>query len=243
MGLGILDIGNTTVKLFSVSQNFKLEFESFEWCEKKIEKKIKLFSDLVISNVRLDEKQVISFMEKTRIRYVYLSHKTNLPIKLNYNTIETLGKDRIATAVAAYYEFPKEASLIFDIGTCMTIDFIDQNGIFHGGRISPGLHMRLKAMHNQTGQLPLVEVSDEIFEIGKSTNEAILGGAFLGIDYEIAGTIAHFKKSYGSINIILTGGDAFRFDKRVKNSIFADKFFLLKGLKHIFEYNEKTNLR
>lgn len=243
MSLGILDIGNTTVKLFSVSQNFKLEFESFDWCEKKIEKKVKLFSDIVISNVRLEEKQVISFIEKTGIRYVYLSHKTNLPIKLNYNTVETLGKDRIATAVAAYYEFPNEASLIFDIGTCMTIDFIDENGIFHGGRISPGLNMRLKAMHNQTGQLPLVEVSDEIFEIGKTTNEAILGGAFLGIDYEIVGTIDYFKKSYGSVNIILTGGDAFRFDKRVKNSIFADKFFLLKGLKHIFEYNEKTNLR
>lgn len=243
MSLGILDIGNTTVKLFSVSQNFNLEFESFDWDEKKIEKKLKLFSNLIVSNVRLEEKEVISVLEETGINYVYLSHLTPLPIQLNYKTVETLGKDRIATAVAAYYEFPNQASLIFDIGTCMTIDFIDDKGVFHGGRISPGLGMRLKAMHNQTGQLPLVEVSDDIIEVGQSTQEAILGGAFLGIEYEIEGTIAYFKKRYDTINIILTGGDAFRFDKRVKNSIFADKFFLLKGLKHIFEYNEETNLR
>ncbi len=243
MCLGILDIGNTTVKLFSVTQNFNLEFESFEWCEKKIKKKLDLFSDLIISNVRLEEKGIISFIKSTGLNYIYLTHLTKLPIQLNYDTVETLGKDRIATAVSAYYQFPNEASLIFDIGSCMTIDFIDSKGVFHGGRISPGLNMRLKAMHNQTGQLPLVDISDSICEIGKSTNDAILGGAFLGILYEIEGTIAYFKKRYDSINIILTGGDAFRFDKRVKNSIFADKFFLLKGLKHIFEYNEKTNLR
>lgn len=243
MSLGILDIGNTKIKLFSVTQNFNLEFESFEWCEKKIIKKLKLFSKLIISNVRLDDEQVICFVKSIGISYIYLTYTTDLPITLNYKTKETLGKDRIATAVAAYYQFPKEACLIIDIGTCITIDFIDDKGVFQGGRISPGLNMRLKAMHNQTGQLPLVNVSEEIYELGQSTDEAILGGAFLGIEYEISGTIAYFKKRYGSINIILTGGDAFRFDKRVKNSIFADKFFLLKGLKHIFEYNEKTNLR
>ena len=243
MRLGILDIGNTKVKLFSVTQNFNLEFESFEWCEKKMKKKLLLFTDVIISNVRLEEEEVISCVKEAGVRYLYLSHKTKLPILLNYDTIETLGKDRIATAVAAFYEFKGKPSLIFDLGTCITIDFIDAEGVFHGGRISPGLNMRLNALHNQTGQLPLVEVSDQVSEIGKSTNEAILGGAFFGIEYEILGTIAYFKKRYESINIILTGGDAFRFDKRVKNSIFADKFFLLKGLKHIFEYNEKTNLR
>lgn len=243
MRLGILDIGNTSIKLFSVSQNFNLEFESFEWDEKKIKKSLDLFSDIVISNVRLDDNSVLSFIKTIGLNYIYLNHNTPLPITLNYDTVETLGKDRIATAVAAYYQFPKEASLIFDIGTCMTIDFIDDQGVFHGGRISPGLHMRLKAMHNQTGQLPLVEVSDKVNEVGKTTDQAILGGAYLGILYEIEGTIAYFKKRYETINIILTGGDAFRFDKRVKNSIFADKFFLLKGLKHIFEYNEKTDLR
>lgn len=242
MGLAILDIGNTKIKLFSVNQNFNLEYESLEWDEKKIKKKLENFSKLIISNVRLDKYLVISTVEKLDIFYLYLTNETSLPIKLNYNTPKTLGKDRIATAVAAFEKFPNEHTLIFDIGSCMTIDFVNANGNFEGGRISPGLHMRLNAMHNQTGKLPLVDLSHPIVEIGKSTNEAILSGAFLGILYEIEGTIAYFKKRYESINIILTGGDANQFDKRVKNSIFADKFFLLKGLKHIFEYNEKKNL-
>ena len=37
------------------------------------------------------------------------------------------------------------------------------------------------------------------------------------------------------------GGWNPEFVKRVKNSIFADKFFLMKGLKHILEYNDDKN--
>ncbi|MGB0428633.1 MAG: type III pantothenate kinase, partial [Flavobacteriales bacterium] len=109
-----------------------------------------------------------------------------------------------------------------------------------GGRISPGLHMRLEAMHKQTGKLPLVNPLAYHPQIGKSTEEALFSGAFYGLLHEIEGTITAFKQDYSSLNIILTGGDAKRFDKRLKNSIFADEFFLLKGLTHILKYNDQT---
>ncbi|MGB1219874.1 MAG: pantothenate kinase, partial [Flavobacteriales bacterium] len=90
----------------------------------------------------------------------------------------------------------------------------------------------------QTGKLPLVNPSEYDHQIGKSTEEALFSGAFYGLLHEIEGTITAFKQDYTSLNIILTGGDAKRFDKRLKNSIFADEFFLLKGLTHILKYND-----
>ena len=35
--------------------------------------------------------------------------------------------------------------LVIDAGTCITYEFIDSKGQYHGGNISPGMQMRFKA--------------------------------------------------------------------------------------------------
>ena len=45
--------------------------------------------------------------------------------------------------------------LIVDIGTCITMDVLTNDGIFLGGRISPGIHLRYKSL-SFTQQLPLL---------------------------------------------------------------------------------------
>jgi len=37
--------------------------------------------------------------------------------------------------------------------------------------------------------------------------------------------------------VVLTGGDVNFFEKRLKNSIFADQNLILKGLNEILDYN------
>jgi type III pantothenate kinase len=240
MTYGILDIGNTYIKLYAKNQDFILLFKEKEWEQKKIEKLISGLDKLIISNVRYTSEQMEKHIsDAVSCPFILLSKKTPLPITLNYDTPQTLGKDRIATAVAAYKLFPNKNNVIFDIGSCMTIDFIDKKGVFHGGRISPGLEMRLKAMHHFTGKLPLVEKNSEIGSVEKSTTACMQSGAFWGLFFEIEGTIEDFKKRYSDINVILTGGDANMFDKRLKSSIFADSFFLLKGLENILIYNDQ----
>ena len=61
-----------------------------------------------------------------------------IPIKINYNNINDLGKDRLAAIIGAINLYSNENILILDIGTCLTIDFINNNE-YVGGRISPGL--------------------------------------------------------------------------------------------------------
>ena len=44
----------------------------------------------------------------------------------------------------------KIKTLIFDFGTCLTIDVVNDNKEFLGGRISPGLIMRYKSLNYYT---------------------------------------------------------------------------------------------
>ena len=57
--------------------------------------------------------------------YVHvLSHKSKLPFKIEYETPETLGPDRIAAVAGAYFHFPGEKILIIDAGSAITYDYL-----------------------------------------------------------------------------------------------------------------------
>jgi type III pantothenate kinase len=166
------------------------------------------------------------------------TYQTPIPIRNLYRTPQTLGVDRLAAVIAAYTTKPHHPALVIDAGTCITYDFIDEHGQYQGGNISPGMEMRLKALHEFTSKLPKIEVSGETPDYGYSTETAIRSGVIRGIEHEISGYIQHLKKNYPSLLVFLTGGNEFSFDTNLKSGIFADGFLVLKGLNRILDYND-----
>jgi len=137
------------------------------------------------------------YIEKLTCSYetLVLDNTTLLPIQIDYKTPETLGRDRIAGVVGARSLYPDQASLVIDAGTCITYDVIDADGVYGGGQICPGLHMRLKAMHHFTDKLPLIEWESGFEMIGKSTEECMVSGAILGTINEMKAFIADYNLS------------------------------------------------
>lgn len=142
------------------------------------------------------------------IPHICLDATTKLPIKINYLTPQTLGCDRIAAAVGAQVLFPASNVLIIDIGTAITIDFLDKNGVYQGGAISPGPEMRAKALNTFTSKLPLVEVPDKSELAGKSTIDALQFGILNGVQFEIDGYINAYRAETQDVKILITGGAA-----------------------------------
>ena len=62
-----------------------------------------------------------------------------LPVKIGYTTPQTLGSDRIAAAVGACSLLPGESLLVVDMGTAVTYDHVNADGVFVGGNIAPAL--------------------------------------------------------------------------------------------------------
>ena len=151
---------------------------------------------------------------------------TPMPLKVDYDTPGTLGADRIAAALGAAELFPGEDCLIFDFGTAITVDLVTSDGIFIGGNISPGLSLRLSALHEHTGRLPLVSPAVPVRMYGRN-------GVVLGIMFEVE----KYIESNPHCRIIFTGGDSLFFAKKLKSPIFVTFNLVLKGLFKIAQLN------
>lgn len=122
----------------------------------------------------------------------------------------TTGQDRLLNALAAFHAL-RQACIIIDAGTAITVDFVDGEGVYHGGAIAPGARMQLRALHDHTAALPLVDLSlpDEQEHFAKTTAQAMLTGVCIGARGMVRALAEHYAEAYGGYpRIIATGGDA-----------------------------------
>ena len=195
------------------------------------------FSDsIIISSVTTEATVISSWAKQVRKKYI-LTHELPLPIKNGYTTPITLGVDRIAGVCGAHQHFPDRPCLVIDSGTCITYDFIDRDGVFLGGGISPGLSMRFEAVHTFTARLPLVQMIESAPLIGNSTETCIQSGVLNGVIEELNGIINRYQEKFEGLQVILCGGDARFFENKLKASIFALPNLVLSGLNSILIYN------
>ena len=235
----IVDIGNTFIKA-TFFNNSKIEKKySFEKSKTK-----KLYELLDASNI---EKIFISnvgsqidTLELSKNKKV-LHFKQNLkiPLKLNYRDKNKLGKDRIAAMVGARKLFSEKNLLVIDIGTCITMDVLTYDGIFLGGRISPGIQLRYKSL-SFTQQLPLLNFVYIKDIYGNDTESSIHTGIQRSIISEIRDFNSELLKQLNSLYVIVTGGDMNFLLSELKNTIFASEENLVAiGLYEIMNYNDE----
>jgi len=188
-----------------------------QWTLRQVKELIeqKKINRVALSTVSGLKKPVDNFFKK-HFYYINLNANTALPIQNHYKTPQTLGKDRLAG---------------------IKYDLITADGDYYGGSISPGIEMRFKAMHHFTAKLPLVPRGQGRNLIGNNTKTALQTGGQLGALAEASGFIRWYEEKYGQINVILTGGDANFFAKKLKTRIFVNHNLVLTGLNKILNYN------
>jgi type III pantothenate kinase len=196
----------------------------------------------IVSSVN-DEILNLENLLKIRTKYIRFSARDKAGVTNKYKSPETLGLDRLAGVIGAKALFPDRNCLVIDAGTCITYDAVDVDGIYEGGSISPGLKMRLQAMHKFTGRLPEIELSDYSDWRGYDTSTAMLSGVLNGSTEEVKGMIEIYRLKYPELLVILCGGDAIFFDSRLKNSIFAHTLktepdLVLLGLNEVIDKND-----
>lgn len=146
-----------------------------------------------------------------------------VPIGRQLDPETITGDDRLLNAAAAYDRI-KQACVIIDAGTAVTVDFVDGEGTFHGGAIAPGARMQLRALHEYTASLPELDFNkpdDETF--GRSTAQAMLKGVYFSIRGLVWRLAEAYAERYGAYpQIVATGGDAellFQDDELVDNIV------------------------
>lgn len=235
----LVDIGNTNCKIVFYKDGQMGEMlrssrrDAVSFILSTINKVKEKIDVIVVSNVRISNDPVKQALKSKCRRLVLLDYRTKLPVDLGYNfDARELGADRIASALAVAVMFKGKDCIKFDFGTALTVDFIDKEGHYLGGNISIGCRSRFRALNKFTGLLPYI-VPDPVFPpIGVTTTGAMTAGVVFGLIFEVEGYIRRYPKH----TIIFTGGDAFYFAGKMKNTIFAMQDLVLLGLAHIADY-------
>ena len=106
------------------------------------------------------------------------------------------------------------------------MDFLDSEGNYEGGLISPGCKTRFKSLHRYSKSLPLLDAPGSVAEMGNDMPSSIAYGVVAGMMFEIEGQICRHRTNVN----VFTGGDAIYFAKQMKNSIFVVCNLVLMGL-------------
>ncbi len=240
-----IDIGNTRTK-FSVCTKGEILTTTGvdEFLPSHIDvlkKEYRELDNVILSTVKEYSEELKKALQQNFKKFIELGAETPLPIENCYESKETLGKDRIAAVVGAYDLFPNSDILIIDAGTAITYDLITSEGKYLGGNISPGIEMRFKALNQFTGKLPRIKKAEQNLLYGKTTEQAIRAGVQNGTVFEVDNTIDSFKNLYRNLIVVITGGDAKFFEKKLKNSFFVRLNLISQGLNRILDYNEENN--
>ncbi len=242
----VVDIGNTRAKVAvfvgdQIQKACVVEKSTFEQSLLGLRNQFPQTERALVSSVAEDAKHLIG-KSLEGIPVMELSATTPLNFDSRYDDLTRLGADRKALVAAAVTKFSGITVLVIDMGSCVTYDLVDSNRMHYGGGISAGWSMRLKAMHEQSSRLPLLNTTEaegvnDGSVMGTSTEAAMHRATFNGLVDEIDGAIDSYRQEYPDLTVILTGGDAAVFSVRLKNGIFAHSNFLLEGLNALLQHN------
>lgn len=164
-----------------------------------------------------------------------------LPLKIRYDTPETLGFDRIAICVGAMSLFPKTSLLVIDSGTAITFDYVSAEGEFLGGNISPGLDIRFRALHQFTARLPYVQPSENYGGVGHTTEQAVRNGVMDGMLFEAEHYITNFLAENNRGKVVITGGNSHFWERRLNLPVVFSPNLGFVGLNGILIFFKKVN--
>lgn len=224
----LFDIGNTRTKVSTAEHGNITPTES--WLEL-----LHVAENVLVSNVAGPEAlpKEVALHRNCRI-LTWDSPEAGLWLK---KIPAGLGADRVAADIGARSIRPNQTLLIIDAGTCLTFDVIAKDGSIIGGAISPGISLRLKAMHEHTAALPLLEPAGEHPILGYDTPTSMRSGAVNGVKWEIEGYIRSILASYPDLHVFFTGGDGTEFPKDLQPIITCDTLLVQKGLLAAFGRN------
>ena len=241
-----IDIGNTNIKTSLFDKKEQMNFivhsdpgQIIDYINNTS------FTSAAISSVNSLKKNAIVEKLQTRNISIFnadINKKFNL--KINYDTPQTLGLDRVCSAAGAL-SIAEDRSMIrenqylitIDLGTATTINIVSPKKEFVGGLIAPGVSTMFRSLYEETAHLPLAKNTYQGL-VGKSTDTSIVSGVLNSTLGMINETIIYLESQSNLQPLIfITGGNASFISSYLKWDKIFEEALVLKGLKLIYDLN------
>jgi len=170
---------------------------------------------------------------ETEARFV--THATDIGLKILYDDPREVGADRLVNAVAALHKYGGPC-VVVDLGTAITFDAISANAEYLGGIISAGIGISIDALFARTARLPRVDFREPDKLIGTNTVGSVESVLFYGALILIDCMIERLVQKLGpETKVIGTGGQANLIAAQSRYLKTIDENLTLNGLEIIWK--------
>jgi type III pantothenate kinase len=135
-----------------------------------------------------------------------VTRRTCAGVRIAYAEPARLGVDRFLALLAAHAR-ARRSWLIASIGTALTIDLLDANGVHYGGLIAPSPTLMREALAERAPHLPLT--GGKVVDFADNTDDALASGAIGTARALIVHSLRRARLGLGeSPALLITGGGA-----------------------------------
>ena len=147
-------------------------------------------------------------------------------LTLSYDDPSRLGSDRFSAMLGAINHFPNKPLLVIDIGSAITFDVVDKNGLHHGGLIMPGI----KALRRSFEKFKTSDISLGLKGLTNNTDDAWQQGTYSMMIGAINYQIKSFQSNFSDGVVSVCGGMVKEIKKELPKSIELFDNLVLDGL-------------
>lgn len=236
MPLIVVDIGNTRVKwgycaADRIVERMALPADDESAWDAQAAAWNVTSSEFVIASVQpVTRERFVRWLDAHRRSHRVIQRHEQIPIETAVDNPDHVGVDRLLDAVAANSRRGGgQRALFVDAGSAITVNLVDETGVFRGGAISPGLRLMTQSLREHTALLPAVEIHERLSPPGTTTVAAIASGVFHaavgGIDRLLA------EMNCDGAAVFITGGDAALLGPHLKTPAEIWPEMTLEGLR------------
>jgi type III pantothenate kinase len=213
-----VDIGNSSTVSGCMKERVVLERDSIptrqlmslsgagKWVKRL--QRLARVDDFIVSSVvpTVDGKVRKAIHQATGKAPFRVDARKNAGIPVHYRNRSEVGADRVMNSLAAR-ELYGAPIIVVDYGTATTFDVVDIHGAYCGGVILAGIGLSVKALHEQTAKLPLIDFTPVDRPIGTTTQEGIRSGLYYGTLGATREILLRLRKQLGRVApAVATGG-------------------------------------
>ncbi len=177
----------------------------------------------------------------TGTRAIQITARMAHTISIPPRSLDIIGIDLVANAAAAYCQV-RDAVIVVDFGTALTMIAANRDGAVQGVTIAPSPFLMLQSLSEGTAQIPAITGQFPRRYLGQDTPEAVRSGVFFGYCGMVKQLIAGIKEEIQSpAQVIATGGGASLFAPNIAEIGGIEPLLTLRGLRDIADEHMRSS--
>ena len=249
-----IDIGNTSIVLGlynddDLIQSFRLQTNVYQTSDEYAIKILSVLNNLNFQKEKIDGIIISSVVPQLDPVFKLLSNKyfninpkfvgpgIKSGINIRIDNPKELGADLLVGAVGATNKYSSPV-IIIDMGTAITMVYVNNKNELLGGMILPGIKTAYNALVQKASRLEEAAISTPKNVVEKDTVSCLQSGMTHGFSSLIDGVVRKIKKEYGDCKVVLTGGEARFIINNLDEEVIYDENLLLDRLKILYYKNK-----